>query len=160
MLILDRVYFGIDWAVSPSTTVRRLVTRPTQYRIEDIRRIRADTTEDGMWDASVVTDLLAEIDALGVDILTLNKRRSLMNVLNINLVKGKDGPKYDNTIELNCIEAVITEQGMESGLPFVDFVMEDRDGKKYLLVLTGRIVNMVSAAIRGVNLRNHGIEEP
>jgi hypothetical protein len=47
-----------------------------------------------------------------------------------------------------------------SNLPIVDIVATLPDGSRVLIVATGRILNMISAAIRGVNLRNHGVEEP
>lgn len=82
------------------------------------------------------------------------------NYLAIDLVPGNIGPRYDEGTELMCVGATITEQGMESGLPFVDFRMRGPDGQFYLLVLTGRVINALSATIKGVNKRNHGIEEP
>lgn len=83
-----------------------------------------------------------------------------MNHLKISLVPGKLAPKYEEVgIELFCQEVVITEQGTEGGLPMVDFKMVGPDGV-YLMVLTGRIVNAISAAVKGVNLRNHGAPEP
>ncbi len=80
--------------------------------------------------------------------------------LSIRLVPGKVAPRYDEGTELECQEAVITEQGTEANLPLVDIKMRGPDGKLYLLVLTGRLVNMLSAAVKGVNQRNHGVEEP
>lgn len=80
--------------------------------------------------------------------------------LAIELKPGKFGPKYQETIELKCEKAIITEMGTEKDLPFVDFVMKDQDGKKYLLVLTGRIVLGLAGAIKGVNLKNHGDVDP
>lgn len=38
--------------------------------------------------------------------------------------------------------------------------MTGPDGKRYLCVITGRIANMIGVAVRAVNLRNHGVEEP
>lgn len=78
----------------------------------------------------------------------------------IKLIKGDEAPKYPFGIELELDHVAITEQGTQTNLPIVDFVMKDKEGLTYLLVLTGREVNMISAAIKGVNLRNHGKEEP
>jgi hypothetical protein len=79
--------------------------------------------------------------------------------LKIECVPGNVAPKYSEGTELVCEKVVITEQGLESGFPIVDFVMRGPDGKLYLLVLTGGLVNMVSSAIKGTNMRNHGREE-
>jgi hypothetical protein len=84
----------------------------------------------------------------------------MSNVLKIDLVPGGTAPRYANTRELKVQRAVITEQGTQANLPIVDFIMEDDKGNLFLLVLTGRLVNMVSAAVKGVNMRNHGVEEP
>lgn len=83
--------------------------------------------------------------------------------LKIELVPGSVAPRYGHDVqrtEVECESVVITEQGMASGLPLLDFKLRGPDGKLYLLVLTGRIVNMVSAAVKGVNMRNHGKAEP
>ena len=55
---------------------------------------------------------------------------------------------------------IITEKGMESGLPLVDLQLIDKDGKKHFVAVSGRILLTIAAAIRGSNLRNHGTEEP
>jgi hypothetical protein len=81
--------------------------------------------------------------------------------VNISLVEGDRAPRYDESgMELACEGVIITEQGTVGNLPIVDFKMRGPDGKFYLLVLSGRIVNAISAAVRGVNMRNHGVEEP
>lgn len=81
--------------------------------------------------------------------------------LSIRLVAGKDAPRYNEAgFELVCEEAIITEQATVNNLPIVDFKMRGPDGKMYLLVLSGRIVNGLARAIRGVNMRIHGVEEP
>ena len=52
----------------------------------------------------------------------------------------------------------LIEKGTESKLPVMIFE-GDIDGKRVRFALTGRYVNVLSAAIKGVNMRNHGIEE-
>lgn len=84
-----------------------------------------------------------------------------MNALEIELVKGDTAPRYpEGTTVLECSKVAITEKGTEANLPIVDFVCTDTDGKKYFLALSGRIVNGIAAAVRGVNERNHGKSEP
>lgn len=84
------------------------------------------------------------------------------SAVTIRLVAGDTAPRYEGQggAELKCEEVVITEQGTKESLPIVDFVMRGPDGQLYLLVMTGRIVNMIASALRGVNMRNHGIAEP
>jgi len=82
------------------------------------------------------------------------------NQVSIEIVEGSVAPKYTMGVELSCEGVVITEQGTEGGLPIVDFKLRGPDGKFYLLVFSGRIVNMISAAVRGTNVRIHGKEEP
>jgi hypothetical protein len=83
-----------------------------------------------------------------------------MSNIVLTIVPGKSAPRYLKATELNNTEVVITEQATEAGLPIVDFVCRDNTGKLYLLVMSGRLVNMISAAVKGVNVRNHGKEEP
>lgn len=80
--------------------------------------------------------------------------------LTIELKPGSYVPRYTpKTKELRADKAVITENGMESKLPLVDFQLTDEQGNTYFFALTGRILINLAAAIRGVNLRNHGAEE-
>jgi hypothetical protein len=81
--------------------------------------------------------------------------------LKTRLVEGKTAPRYTKEVKkLEIKEAVITEQGMESNLPIVDLVMYDEQGNKYFAMTSGRIINAISAAIKGVNMRIHGVQEP
>lgn len=82
------------------------------------------------------------------------------NQVSIELIQGTEAPRYTTEKELSADKVIITEQGMESGLPLVDIQMTDKDGNKYWVPISGRIMNTISAAIRGVNMRNHGVEEP
>ncbi len=82
-----------------------------------------------------------------------------MKHLHIHINSGDIAPKYDHGREIVCSHVTITEQGTVAGLPMVDFVMHDSEGNQYLMVMTGRLVNLVSAAIKGVNMRIHGREE-
>lgn len=79
----------------------------------------------------------------------------------IKLTPGSKAVKYpEGTKELRIVEANICEQGMESGLPLVDLILEDEEGNRFFAVQSGRIFNQLSAVLKGVNMRNHGIEEP
>lgn len=84
-----------------------------------------------------------------------------MQHLEIKFVPGKQGPFYaEGTQQLKVEKCVVIEQGTEANLPFVDFVMKGEHGEQYLMVLTGRMVLSLAAALRGVNMRNHGVAEP
>jgi hypothetical protein len=83
-----------------------------------------------------------------------------MRKLSLDIVKGKTAPRYDQGYEVNVDRVTITEKGMESGLPLVDFIATDKSGEQVLFVLSGRHVCAIAAAIRGINMRNHGTEEP
>lgn len=86
----------------------------------------------------------------------------LTNKLNMELVQGHAVPKYGHeVVPLVVDKAVITERATEADLPVVDLLLQDPDsGKKYFICVTGRVVNGISAAIKGVNMRNHGTPEP
>jgi hypothetical protein len=82
------------------------------------------------------------------------------NAVDLRIVPGGNAPRYIGTKQLSLKFVALTEQGTTAGLPILDFVMEDDSGQQYLLVMTGRIANAISAAVRGTNLRIHGQEEP
>ena len=88
-------------------------------------------------------------------------KQSDATILNIELLPGNTAPRYTSVdVELTVDKVVITEQGMESGLPLIDIVLTDGNGKKHFTALSGRIVQTLSKAIDGVNVRNHGTSNP
>jgi hypothetical protein len=80
--------------------------------------------------------------------------------IEIQLVPGNQAPKYDTGHQVSVERVTITEQGTKSRLPLVDFIAHDKDGNQVLFVLTGRQVCAIASSIRGINMRNHGVEEP
>lgn len=82
--------------------------------------------------------------------------------LKIGILEGKIAPRYDpkKTTQLELTKTVITEKGTKSDLPIVDFIMKDSFGNEYFFMVTGRIINNLSATIKATNIRNHGMEEP
>ena len=81
--------------------------------------------------------------------------------ITIHLVEGKTAPRYDGGIvEAKLSHVTITEQATQANLPLVDIIATLPDGTRVLIVATGRIINAISAAVKGVNMRNHGAEEP
>lgn len=84
-----------------------------------------------------------------------------MNSLIIELVEGKQGPFYPSTTEgIALKKAVVTEQGTKLNLPIVDLVFKDEHGNEFVATTTGAIIIGLSDAIKGVNMRNHGKENP
>lgn len=81
-------------------------------------------------------------------------------VLNISIVPGDTAPRYDTGVEASLSHVTITEQGTQARLPIVDLVAKLPDGTQVLIVISGRHVCALAAAVRGINLRNHGVEEP
>lgn len=91
----------------------------------------------------------------------MGDRDGKIEPLNIHLQPGSTAPRWDaHTTELTPLAVTITEQGMKSGLPMVDFVFVDPTGRRFAYTTSGRMMLTLAAAIRGVNLRNHGKEEP
>lgn len=82
--------------------------------------------------------------------------------VNIQFVPGDKAPRYEGSdvTEIKLEDVIITEQATQAGLPLLDVLMRGPDGKRYLMVMTGRIANMISAAVKGANMRNHGNPEP
>jgi hypothetical protein len=93
--------------------------------------------------------------------------RVVLNAVSIRLVPSDVAPRAHELSkpgsvfeQVKLLEVVITERGTQGGLPIVDFVCEDADGKTLLFTTTGRLVNGISATVKGVNQRNHGTAEP
>lgn len=86
----------------------------------------------------------------------------MSNSIAIKIVEGGVAPRYnpEQTKQLEARVAVITENGMQSGLPVVDIQMVDAEGNEYFFMVTGRIFNSVTDIIKAVNMKNHGAEEP
>ena len=63
------------------------------------------------------------------------------------IAKGYDyaskGREY-KPIEIS--QAVVVRNGTESGKPTVDFVLTDETGQKYVVMLTGALVNSIPCA--------------
>lgn len=91
----------------------------------------------------------------------MSDRDGKIEPLSINIIPGSVAPRFDAvTHELTCIGVMITEQGMASHKPMVDFVFLDADGKRYFFTTSGAMLRLVAAAIGGVNERNHGTPDP
>jgi len=81
--------------------------------------------------------------------------------LTIKFEQGDIAPRYtDKVKQLEVHTAIVTEKGMVGGKPLVDFQIKDTDGNEYFFMITGSLCQMLGKAIDGVNLRNHGTENP
>ena len=54
---------------------------------------------------------------------------------------------------VNLTKAQIVGQGTVDGNPTVDFIFEDEDGQKYVALITGGLVEMLTGAIKGMRER-------
>lgn len=81
-------------------------------------------------------------------------------LLNVDIIRGNVAPRYTcRDVELKVDNVVITEKGMESGLPLINFQLSDKAGNVYFTALSGGVVNTLSEAIKRINFRNYGKEE-
>lgn len=66
-----------------------------------------------------------------------------------------EAPKYgDDTTLLRIDTALVVGNGMESGAPSVDLQMTDAAGRKYLVMTTGTLLEMLGGAIAGKRQRD------
>ena len=66
-----------------------------------------------------------------------------------------EAPKYGADVTLLRIEAaLIVGKGTESGAPSVDLQMTDATGRKFLVMTTGSLLEMLGDAIAGKRLRD------
>lgn len=94
----------------------------------------------------------------------------MAQTVDIKLIPGNVAPRYtlkgqprvagvqQVVGELKLETVVITERGMQSGFPLLDLQLRAPNGDLYFAVVTGEIANMISSAVKGVNMRNHGVE--
>ena len=95
------------------------------------------------------------------DFLDESDFAKLATQMKVKLVKGNVAPRYERATKQAGIEKVIiTEQGMQSGLPLVDLQLVDRNGDKLFVAVTGRLMQSIASVINGVNERNHGTANP
>ncbi len=66
-----------------------------------------------------------------------------------------EAPKYgEDTSLLRIDTALVVGKGMESGAPSVDLQMTDADGRKFLVMTTGTLLEMLGGAIAGKRQRD------
>lgn len=66
-----------------------------------------------------------------------------------------EAPKYGTDVTLLRIErALVVGKGMVSGAPSVDLQMTDASGRKFLVMTTGSLLEMLGGAIAGKRLRD------
>lgn len=81
-------------------------------------------------------------------------------ITRIEIVQGKLAPKYTVGCEGTLEKVVITEGGIVGGKPLVDFITKTPEGEQVVVVLGGQQIFAIAAALRGINMRNHGVDEP
>jgi len=70
----------------------------------------------------------------------------------------EEAQKYGNKTTLLVIKkCVIVGKGTINGLPTVDIQMQDESGKKFLVMATGRIIEMLAGTIVGKRERDQDI---
>ena len=66
-----------------------------------------------------------------------------------------EAPKYGEDVTMLRIDAaLVVGNGMESGAPSVDLQMTDASGRKFLVMTTGSLLEMLGGAIAGERLRD------
>ncbi len=66
-----------------------------------------------------------------------------------------EAPKYGTDVTLLRIErALVVGKGMVSGAPSVDLQMVDGDGRKFVVMTTGSLLEMLGGAIAGKRQRD------
>ncbi len=66
-----------------------------------------------------------------------------------------EAPKYGEDVTLLRIDAaLVVGNGMESGAPSVDLQMVDGAGRKFLVMTTGSLLEMLGGAIAGKRQRD------
>jgi hypothetical protein len=65
-----------------------------------------------------------------------------------------DAPNYQEDWKmLRVTQCIIVGKGTVKGQPTVDIQMTDADGNKYLVMATGRILEMISSGVAGTRAR-------
>lgn len=91
----------------------------------------------------------------------MSDRNGKIEPLTISIVPGSRMPRYDDAVyELTSLGVTVTEQATRSGLPAVDFRFQGPDGTQFAFTTSGRMIQMLAAAIAGINVRNHGKADP
>jgi hypothetical protein len=66
-----------------------------------------------------------------------------------------EAPKYGTDVTLLRIErALVVGKGMKSGAPSVDIQMVDGEGRKFLVMTTGSLLEVLGGAIAGKRQRD------
>ena len=71
--------------------------------------------------------------------------------VNIQIVDSpEEAPTYNTDVTMVKMETcIIVGNGTVDGAPTVDIQLVDKDNKKYLIMLTGNLLEMIAGAARG-----------
>ena len=80
-----------------------------------------------------------------------------MNSVNIKICDTvEDAPNYKKMggyTSLSIGDFVIVGQGRQSGRPTIDVLLTDDEGKRYVAMITGTLVEMLCGALKGFKER-------
>lgn len=74
------------------------------------------------------------------------------NNLKVKVVELDDAPDYNKEegwIGIDITDVLVVKNGTVEGNPTVDLKFTDRDGKKYVAMITGGILEMLAGVIKG-----------
>ena len=63
----------------------------------------------------------------------------------------REDPKWTG---LEVTKCVIVDKGTQEGRPTVDIQLEDKDGKKYVAMATGKIISMIASTVDMIEKRS------
>jgi hypothetical protein len=80
-----------------------------------------------------------------------------MQHLKITIAGVEESPSYDekNFSALDLKAAHIVERGTQQGNPTVDLLLVDNNGRQYVAVVTGNLLEMLGSAVAGVRARTN-----
>lgn len=82
----------------------------------------------------------------------MNSKFGAQNILQMQVVSGPDqAPTYQSP-QYRAVEielALIIKNGTQSGKPTVDLVLADESGNRYVVLITGALIQNLAAAIVG-----------
>lgn len=73
----------------------------------------------------------------------------------VDSASSEDAPKYGKEVPaLDLKNCIIVGKGMTDGSPSVDLVFTDLDGKQYVALVSGKIIEAIGGAVAGKRMRD------
>ena len=81
----------------------------------------------------------------------------ISNSVSVEIVDSPDdAPNYENDFTiLKMKKCIVVGKGTVEGNPTVDIQLTDKNGKKFLIMATGGIMEMISGAVAGKRSRDN-----